>query len=269
MQRALRENPGEILLNQALEWIRQGDLDRLGAYLISGSVHGKPGLPTTEMNRLEKSILKALPDEEIFALGKKLLARPEYAARGLGAGFIERGWPKHKEVEKLLLKAAEDPDWIVREIAAFAFARMLEKDFAHFAELFARWAKSGGESTKRAVALAVKYDSKSADPKRWKTYLRLIEPLLEEEAEYIRKNLGPFAIGDGLLSRFPEETLKACGKWARSRHPWVRWNTAMVFTAAAARRFSKEGRKILAELTHDENPMVSRAAKRAEKNLAK
>lgn len=256
-------------MNNAVEWIRKGDLDSLCAYLISGSVHGKPGLPTAQMNRLEKSILKAFTDEELFRLGKQLLTRPEYTARSLGTSFIEHGWPKHKEVEKLILKAAEDDDWIVREVAAGAFARLWEKDFPHFAKLFAGWVKSGSVNTKRAVALAVKYHSKSADPKNWKTYLRLIEPLLQEEAEYIRKNLGPFAIGDGLLSRFPEETLQACEKWAKSKHSWVRWNTAMVFTAAAARKYPKEGRKILAALSEDTDPMVSRAAKRAEKNLSK
>lgn len=256
-------------MSKEVEWIRKGDLNSLGAYLVSGSVHGKPGLPTAEMNRLEKNILKAFTDEELFLLGKKLLARPEYTARGLGISFVERGWPKHKEVEKLLLQAAEDDDWIVREIAAATFARMLGKDFSHFAKLFAAWVKNGSENAKRAVALAVKYDSKSADPKKWKTYLQLIEPLLKEEAEYIRKNLGPFAIGDGLLPRFPKETLMACEKWAKSKDAWARWNTAMVFTAAAARKFPKEGKKILAALTADENPMVARAAKRAEKNLSK
>lgn len=256
-------------MSKAVEWIRQGDLDLLGAYLVSGSVHGKPGLPTAEMNRLERDILKAFTDEELFQLGKKLLIRPEYTARGLGVSFVERGWPRHKEVEKLILKAAEDEDWIVREIAAGTFARLLGKDFPHFAKLFAAWVKNGSVNAKRAVALAVKYDSKSTDPKRWKTYLQLIEPLLKEEAEYIRKNLGPFAIGDGLLSRFPKETLKACEKWAKSKDAWARWNTAMVFTAAAARKFPKEGRRILAKLAGDENPMVSRATKRAEKNLAK
>lgn len=256
-------------MNQAVEWIRRGDLDRLGAYLVSGSVHGKPGLPTAEMNRLEKSIVEAFTDEELFQLGKKLLSRAEYTARGLGLGFIERGWPRHKEAGKLVLQGAEDEDWIVREIAAGSFARLWEKDFPHFTKLFASWVKNGSVNAKRAVALAVKYHSKSADPKNWKTYLQLTEPLLKEEAEYIRKNLGPFAIGDGLLIRFPEKTLKACEKWAKSKDAWTRWNTAMVFTAAAARKFPGEGRKILAALEKDADPMVSRAAKRAVKNLAK
>ena len=45
-------------------------------------------------------------------------------------------------------------------------------------------------NVKRAIALAVKSDSKSADPKKWKIYFNLIDPLMSEDAEYIKKNLG-------------------------------------------------------------------------------
>lgn len=250
-----------------LMWAREPKLAKLSAYLVSGLVHGKPGLPVAELTRVEKVLTQAFSSEELFQLGQKLLARPEYAARNLGVGFIEAGWPAHPEVEDLIWTAAEDEDWIVREYAAGSFGRLLNKDFAHFSKLYLQWVKSDSVNVKRAIALAVKYDSKSQDLKRLKVYMKLIDTLMLEDAEYIRKNLGPFAIGDGLLCRFPEQTLKACLKWSKSKNENMRWNTAMIFTAAAARRHKKQGQEILRLLARDPSPRVQRAVTKAERDL--
>ena len=192
---------------QILKWITAQQMDLLGKYLVSGSIHGKPGVPVAELGRIEKIIAKNLTFKEQYLLGKLLLQRSEYTARNIASHLIAKGWPDHRDVEKLMKLAANDEDWIVREYAAGAFAELLAKDFSHFSRLFAEWAKTESVNTKRAIALAIKYDSKSVDAKKWKTYFSIIDPLMSEEAEYIRKNLGPFAIGDGLLGRFPEQVL--------------------------------------------------------------
>lgn len=250
-----------------VSWISTEDMGGLGAYLLSGTIHGKPGVPVAELGRIEKLIKKNLPEKKQYTLAKKLLKRPEYTARNIGAHLVVSGWPENKDVEVYAKQAANDEDWIVREYAAGTFASLLEKDFIHFSKTYEKWVKNESVNVKRAIALAVKYESKSADLKKWKTYLSLIEPLMHEEAEYIRKNLGPFAIGDGLLSRFPEQVLAACKKWIKSENENVRWNTAMIFTAAAAKKFSKEGKALLRLLEKDENKSVSLAAKKALKNL--
>lgn len=252
---------------QILSWIQSNDLDSFGQYLVSGTIHGKPGVPVAEVGRIEKIIQKNFPEDQQFALSKKLLKRAEYTARNIGAHLIASGWPGNKDVEKLMKAAANDEDWIVREYAAGTFANLLEKDFSHFSKLYLKWIQSESVNVKRAVALAVKYQSKSAEPKRWKTYFDLINPLMSEEAEYIRKNLGPFAIGDGLLSRYPTQVLSACKKWSQSKSENTRWNTAMIFTAAAARKYAKEGHAVLKSLETDNSSLVAKAAKKAIKNL--
>lgn len=252
--------------DKILEWIKNNKIDLFGQYLVSSTVHGKPGIPVGELARLGKFLRKNLSDEQLFQLGKKLLKRPEYTSRRIGISLVVHGWP-NKEIEKLIKVSADDEDWQVRETAAGVFASLLEKDFEHFSRLFVKWVSSESVNVKRAIALAVKYDSKSEDEKKWKTYFKLIDPLMSEEAEYIRKNLGPFAIGDGLLLRFPKQTLEVSQKWAQSQNENVKWNTAMIFTAAAARKFPKEGRKILSQLIEDESKIVSKAAQKAIKNL--
>ncbi len=246
-----------------LSWVQDKKFDDFGKYLISGTIHGKPGLPVAELGRIEKMIKKSLSDNLQYKLGKVLLKRPEYTARNLGAHFIVSGWPKAKDIDVLMKEAANDEDWIVREYAAGTFAMLLEKDFLHFSKIFLKWVKTESVHVKRAIALAMKYHAKSADPKKWKIYLSLIDPLMKEDAEYIRKNLGPFTVGDGLLSRYPNEVLKACKTWMKSKNENVRWNTAMIFTAAAARKYTQEAQPILRVLAEDQIPFVAKAAKKA------
>lgn len=255
--------------DKIISWIKNEEMEHLGKYLLSGTIHGKPGIPVAELGRIEKIAKKNLSAAEQYELAKKLLKRPEYTARNIGTHLLASGWPENKDVEVYIKKAADDADWIVREYAAGTFATLLEKDFSHFSKLYLKWLKTESVNVKRAIALAVKYESKSADSTKWKTYFDLINPLMEEDAEYIRKNLGPFAIGDGLLSRYPDQILSSCKKWIKSKNEHVRWNTAMIFTAAAARKFAKEGKPILRSLEKDDSTFVSRAAKKALKNLEK
>lgn len=253
--------------DKILSWIKTESMDQLGKYLLSGTIHGKPGVPVAELGRIEKLAKKNLSQDEQYQLAKKLLKRSEYTARNIGTHLVASGWPTYKDVETYIKKAANDDDWIVREYAAGTFATLLEKDFPHFSKLYLKWLQTESVNVKRAIALAVKYESKSAESKKWKTYFDLIDPLMAEEAEYIRKNLGPFAIGDGLLSRYPEQIFASCKKWMKSDNENVRWNTAMIFTAAAARKFAKDGKVILHALEKDDSSFVSRAAKKAIKNI--
>ncbi len=254
---------------QILSWIENDNLQEFGNYLLSGTVHGKPGVPVAELGRIQKIIKMSLSSDEQYGLGKNLLKRGEYTARNIGIRLIASGWSNQKDIEPLMRKAANDEDWIVREYAAGAFANLFEKDFLHFSGVFRKWVKAETVNVKRAIALAVKYDSKSADLKKWKVYFDLIDPLMSEEAEYIRKSLGPFAIGDGLLSRFPKQVLDACKKWVFSNDENVRWNVAMIFTAAAARKYTKEGKMILNTLVNEESRFVSRAACKAMRMMEK
>jgi hypothetical protein len=173
--------------DQIISWIKNDQLDEIGSYLLSGTIHGKPGVPVAELGRIEKIVKKNFAVKEQYQLAKKFLKRPEYPARNIGTHLVVGGWPENKDIETQIKKAANDTEWIVREYAAGTFAALLEKDFAHFSKLYLRWVKTESVNFKRAIALAVKYQSKAAESKKWKTYFELIDPLMAEEAEYVRK----------------------------------------------------------------------------------
>src|SRR5439155_602413 len=75
--------------------------------------------------------------------------------------------------------------------------------------------------------------------------LDLLEPALKDENEYVRKNLGPFTIGDQFLRSYPDATLARLRKWMEDPDENVRWNVAMAFAAASGARLAQRAPDIL------------------------
>jgi HEAT repeat protein len=115
--------------------------------------------------------------------------------------------------------------------------------------------------------LAMKYAVRE-EPRRAEEFLDILDPLAADGDEYVRKNLGPFAVGDAFLRVAPDPTMKRLERWARSKDEWTRWNAVSAFTAAGARRHAAEALPLLRIAAGDRRPMVSRAVVRALLNLA-
>jgi hypothetical protein len=167
----------------------------------------------------------------------------------------------------VLQVGADDVNWEVRETAGGVLGRFVVERPEGFALVLRRWAASPSANQRRAVVLALKYAVRDV-PDRAEEFLDLLEELATDSDEYVRKNLGPFAVGDGMLAVAPGPTLKRLKRWARSKDEWVRWNAASAFGAAAARAHTAAALATLRVLAGDRNPMVSRAVVRALLNLA-
>src|SRR5438067_1661951 len=124
-----------------------------------------------------------------------------------------------------------------------------------------RSAKS--ENLRRAVVLAVKYAARRDKPERVADLLRLLEPLLRDPEPYVRRNLGPYTIGDALLRVDPKETLKALKEWSRDRDQTVRWNVAMAFSSAIGSFHWPAAKSILERLAKGPEPLVRNAVAKA------
>jgi 3-methyladenine DNA glycosylase AlkC len=131
------------------------------------------------------------------------------------------------------------------------------------------WVSGGDSRLRRAVVVAAKYAARSRRPERAEPLLDLIEPALRDHDQYVRRNLGPFAIGDQLLRSYPEATLARIGSWANDPDENVRWNVAMTFTAASAAREAERALPLLRGLAEDPRRFVRRAAQSALRNIAK
>jgi len=213
---------------------------------------------------------KNLNEEENFEWAKKLILRKETRSLGCLMLALENHYSRHKEeVKRFLLDLGNDARWETRESAAYAFASVLLKNFDEVYSQFQEWVRHESENIRRAVALAAKYVAKVRKPEYGEPLLRLIEPPLSDRSIYVRKNLGPFAIGDGLLRAYPKLTMQYVEKWSQSQDEQVLWNVAMVFSSAEGAKHCDEALPILRRLALDKRRYVWRAVASALRNLGR
>jgi hypothetical protein len=265
MMEAMKVNPDAVRA-----WIADSDVEALASWLASGTHHGKPGAPQAVKVGVIGLLREELSEAKQGSWAGKLMRRDEPVARCVACGLAAVGWRRDAPATaRRLRRLAEDPDWEVREWAADALADVLARDFEGGLELCRVWIQAGSEASCRAVALALSSRAKDRRPEQVAPMLELIERLMPMDGSYLQKNLGPFAVGGGFVSRFPDETLALLSRLAGSDDENTRWNVAMAVTAAAARKHAECGRKILAGLEDDERKRVARAVAKARKNLSR
>lgn len=230
-------------------------------------------MPTLrQADRLVKRILKDEP-ATIYSWGVQMAGRTEWAARMVASWFFSPYYSDHEqEVQRLLLKLADDDDWTIREGASWGFARVLQDQFEDVYPLFEEWVGHPSENVRRAVALAVMpvVRDKVHGADRVERCLRLLEPLLADRSQYVRKNLGPFAIGAAILNHHPDLTFTMLERWRDEyKDEQVRWNLAMAVSASGGIAHVERALAFLYTLADDERRTVWRAVASAARTLGK
>lgn len=252
------------------KWIADNDVDALSSWLMSGTHHGKPGAPQAVKLGVIGLLREELAPSKQRAWATRLMRRDEPVARCVACGLAAVGWEADPRATGLRLRRlAEDPDWEVREWAVDPLADVLARDFEGGLALCTSWVDDGGEAACRAVALALSARAKQRLAEQAAPMLALVERMLPMDGSYLQKNLGPFALGGGFLSRFPDPTRTLLRRAARSDDENTRWNVAMAFSAAPARKHAALGREILGRLDGDPRKRVQRAVAKARQNLSR
>jgi HEAT repeat protein len=173
-------------------------------------------------------------------------------------------WPLERDtVLERGIALASDDDWEVREWAAHIFGAALNRDFAAEYPAMLELAAHPHEGVRRAIALAVMDAARRDRPERAAPLLAIVERLLPDTSEYVRRNLGPFALGAALLRAYPDETHLALDRWVSSASELTRWNVAMACGSAAALRHSAATRALLDRLMTGDSRLVRSAARAA------
>jgi hypothetical protein len=115
--------------------------------------------------------------------------------------------------------------------------------------------------------VAAKYAARTRKKEWAEPLLDLIEPALRDPDEYVRKSLGPFALGDQFVRSYPEATLARLRIWMRDENENVRWNVAMTFSAASGARIAQRAPDVLEFLAADERPFVRGAVRAAQRRV--
>jgi 3-methyladenine DNA glycosylase AlkC len=112
---------------------------------------------------------------------------------------------------------------------------------------------------RRCVAIAVRSAGNLRKEEWAEPLISLLAPLLPDKTAYVRKNLGSYVIGDGMLRCYPNFTLEHLRRWARRKDEGTRWNVAMAFASYGGNKNWRESMKILTKLATDERRYVWRS----------
>ncbi len=201
---------------------------------------------------------------------RQLLTQQDYNGHQLGLVMLSDVYDQEpKAALQLLQRHADSANWAVREYAGTCAGRLLEQHFAEVYPVMQTWSQHKSENVRRAVVIAAMETAKANHPTRGAKLLKLLDPLMRDEARYVRVNLGQFAISLALLKNYPVLTLQWLRKHARSRNEFARWNAAMVWSAAGGRKYAEQGMELLTQLAADERRFVWRAVAAAAAKLGR
>lgn len=211
---------------------------------------------------------------DLRELAQTLCLSEDATAQEVGCILLAHSYPSNDSdtqqiVHAILQTLSDSENWEVREWAASACGEILTQHFATFLPSMTDWAKSPAENVRRAVVLALMYAGHTLPLTFAKPILDLIETFLTDESIYVRDNLGPFAIGSTLIKAYPEQVLARLPRWLESSNEQLRWNIAMVFSAAEGAKYAVQAKPILQTLSTDERPYIRRAFKRALRQIQK
>jgi 3-methyladenine DNA glycosylase AlkC len=258
--------------------LKRDDLDAIVASLEkrgsgAAALGADPGTARTADKRLAANMIRRHYADRPRTLSKwckALLKRAEHNAHELGLMLLPDVYTLHPiYAQRQLARHADSSNWEVREFAGSVAGRVLDDHFDKFYPVMKKWRRHKSENLRRAVVIAAMEAAKTSHPGRGPKLLKLLEPLMSDSARYVRVNLGQFAISLALLKSYPTHTLKWLDAQSRKRDENVRWNVAMVWSAAGGRKHAHEGARLLHRLAADERRFVWRAAASAAVKLGR
>jgi hypothetical protein len=234
---------------------------------LDGELHlGRPGSPASLRQQVGERLATALA-EQSGRVGRwidVLATSPSPTGRQVACLLLASRYPDDPVgVLRTAELLAEDPHREVREAAGGLLGSLLDRDFGRIRGRLEVLRSSHSENLRRSVVLAVKYAARRDKPERVPDLLALLQPLLRDEAQSVRRNLGPSTIGDALLRVDPKETLRCLRDWSRDRDPIVRWNVAMAFSSAIGSFHWPAAKSILERLAKGPEPLVRNAVAKA------
>lgn len=219
------------------------------------------GARAPKIRRAVRDIIRRYgSDGSLLAEVQKLAKADEAVARHVACGLLTRCYAENSEkTSKLLERLAGDRDWTVREAAGQAAGSLLRTSFPEVLELLRRFAAHDSAHVRRCVPMAAKKAARTRDLGFAEPLLKLVAPLLADRDPIVRRSLGPFALGSGLLQFYPNAAFEYLVQWSTSYDEQVLWNVAMAFSGVGAEAMPKKAIIVLRKLSLDERRYVWRA----------
>lgn len=172
-----------------------------------------------------------------------------------------------KKVFDILLKYADHENWEIREYAGEMIGEFLRYNFRNYKKRLIHLRRSDSENIRRSVVIGLKYLGKYRELSLSQDILEILGWYMDDESNYVKKNLGPFAIGDAMIEYDSAHTLTCLRRWTLHSNPNVKWNVASVFSTAAGAKYCDVGVELLGKLIYDDDMSVRQMALKSFKNL--
>ncbi len=208
--------------------------------------------------------------ERGYGMAIRLCQSGNWTAEEVGAALLAPCYEVHpSDVANMLETLADSSNWEVREWAASACGAVLADHFDAFYPALVTFAHHPSENIRRAAVLAAMYAGQSRNPTFANPLLDLLEILIADPSKYVRDNLGPFAIGSSLIQCYPDKVIQRMQEWVQREDEQVRWNVAMVFSAAAGASYAPDAPEVFRILRQDKRTSVQKAVAKATKAIQK
>ncbi len=218
---------------------------------------------TADIRRKAKEIAK---DKDALKKALKLLGSQAKQEIRLGANvlLLDTG-VRVEHLEKAIKLLSEHDDWELREEAAMMFRTLIKRNFEHWFKVMKDFVNSDSVNLKRAAVVGAMTKLPIEQTKKIIEYV--FQPNLPYNHVYMKKNLGPFAIGSHLLKNEPDLTFRYLNKWIKNKNQHVRWNVLMAFSQSQGKKYKKEALRYVQLVEKDLNPVVQRAVKAIKRRL--
>ena len=235
--------------------VSQDDVERFSE-LASPLKWGRPSWSASQL------LLQVLGDdkEKLLFWADSLSGHGDPHTRRYASEILLELWEKDTDrAEQILTTLADDEHWIVREDVHHVWGELLKNHFQQVYPILQTFSVHSSANLRRCVAISAR-NAGNLRKREWaEPLVHLLEPLLSDKTAYVRKNLGPYAIGDGLLRCYPDFTVKHLRRWANRRDEGTLWNVAMAFASYGGNKNWQEGMKILTKLATDKRRYVWRS----------
>ena len=244
--------------------------------LLSETLSQLEGLSVPQTRRLAKRIVKENKEspEKIKNLALLLLKKNNASSKRLGVNLL-LSLPNvsFEEYKKVVFALADDSDWEIKEEAAMAIRHLLLHDFKKWLLVLKEMVKSKSANLRRAAVVGSMQTKLKEDQVR-KIAFYIYQPLLTDENEYVRKNLGPFALSDFFLRVYPKLALRFFDKWIKTGHLRVIWNILNAFQISRLKKgywdsHFQSAQKYLKMVEKDQEKTVQQAVKSLKRRMEK
>lgn len=250
--------------------VRQEDLESVLS-ILDAQKTGHAGTPPKALKVQAVQVIRDRYRESpapLFHYALQLAQTRNDGAKEIGVTLLPASYHQHPAaVTERVLALSDDANWEVREWAASALGVLIAQAFEGVYPTLKQWAVHASPNVRRAVVVGIGAAARACDQAHCQLLLDVLQPLLADTNAYVKKNLGPFALGDSLLRYHPVLVATWLNQVLQQENQEVRWNIAMVMTTAEAARHFHLLRETFAQLAADTRVPVRKAVYRAARNL--